>query len=86
MYFLSWVVLGAASGWITGQFIQGNQLGPWMDMVIGIAGALAGGFLIRYGGFPGRSEMISTTLSAILGAVVLTALAAFLNGRKRIAE
>jgi uncharacterized membrane protein YeaQ/YmgE (transglycosylase-associated protein family) len=83
MYVLSWIVLGAVAGWITGRVLKGNEYGPWMDVVMGIAGAMAGGFLIIYSGFPGRFQMVSTTLSAILGAVALTALAAFVNGRNR---
>ena len=85
MYILLWIVLGALAGWITGGLLKGNQYGPWVDIVMGIAGALGGGLLIRYVGFPGRFEIISTTLSAILGAVVLTVLSAFVNGRKRYA-
>jgi uncharacterized membrane protein YeaQ/YmgE (transglycosylase-associated protein family) len=85
MYFLSWIVLGAVAGLITGRILRGNQYGPMMDLVVGAAGAVAGGFLILYGGFPGRFEFVSTTLSALLGAVVLTAVIAFINGRRRYA-
>jgi uncharacterized membrane protein YeaQ/YmgE (transglycosylase-associated protein family) len=85
MYILSWIVLGALGGWITGRLLKGNQYGPWVDIAIGITGALGGGFLIHYGGFPGRFEIVSTTLSAILGAFALTVLTSFVNGRKRYA-
>jgi uncharacterized membrane protein YeaQ/YmgE (transglycosylase-associated protein family) len=85
MYILLWIVLGAIAGWLTGGFLKGNQYGPWLDILMGIAGALGGEFIIHYGGFPGRFEIVSTTLSAVLGAVVLTALAAFVNGRKHYA-
>ena len=83
MYVLSWIVLGAVAGWITGRLLKGTKSGPWMDIVMGIAGAVVGGFLILYGGIPGRFELVSTTLSATLGAIVLTLLAAIVNGRKR---
>jgi uncharacterized membrane protein YeaQ/YmgE (transglycosylase-associated protein family) len=85
VYILLWIVLGALAGWITGRLLKGNQYGPWVDIVMGIAGALGGGFLINYGGFPGRVEIVSTSLIAILGAVVVTVLSAFANGRKRYA-
>jgi uncharacterized membrane protein YeaQ/YmgE (transglycosylase-associated protein family) len=85
MYVFLWVVLGALAGWITGRVLKGNQYGPGVDIVMGIAGAMGGGFLIQYGGFPGRFEIVSTVLSVILGAVALTALTAFVNGRKRYA-
>jgi uncharacterized membrane protein YeaQ/YmgE (transglycosylase-associated protein family) len=85
IYLLSWIVLGALAGLITGQILRGNQYGPTMDLVIGVAGAVGGGFLAIYGGLPGHFEVVSTTLSAILGAVALTAVMAFVNGRKRYA-
>ncbi len=85
MYLLSWIVLGGIAGLITGRILEGNQYGPMMDVVIGVAGAVGGGFLALYGGLPGRFEIVSTTLCALFGAVVLTAVAAFINGRKRYA-
>ena len=85
MHIFLWIVLGALAGWLTGKVLKGNQYGPWVDIVMGIAGALGGGLLIQYGGLPGRFEIVSTTLSAILGAVILTVLTAFINGRKRYA-
>jgi uncharacterized membrane protein YeaQ/YmgE (transglycosylase-associated protein family) len=40
MYIRLWIVLGALAGWITGRLLKGNQYGPWVDIVMGIAGAL----------------------------------------------
>jgi uncharacterized membrane protein YeaQ/YmgE (transglycosylase-associated protein family) len=85
MQIVLWAVVGAFVGWLTGRVLKGNEYGPWVDIVMGVAGATGGGFLIQYGGFPGRFEIVSTLLSAILGAVALTVLTAFINGRKRYA-
>jgi uncharacterized membrane protein YeaQ/YmgE (transglycosylase-associated protein family) len=85
MHIFLWVVLGALAGWITGRTLKGNQYGPGVDMVMGAAGAIGSGFLIQSGGFPGRFEIVSTVLSVILGAVALTVVTAFVNGRKRYA-
>jgi uncharacterized membrane protein YeaQ/YmgE (transglycosylase-associated protein family) len=82
---LSWIVLGAFAGWITVRVLKGNQFRPWVGTILGMIGALAGGFLMHYGGMPGHIEVVSTTLSAIFGAVVLTAFTAYLNGRRRYA-
>lgn len=84
-YILSWIVLGALAGWVTGRVLKDNQHGPWFYSVVGVAGALAGGFLMYYGAIPGHFEVVSTTLSAIFGAVVLTGITGYLNGRKRYA-
>ena len=80
-----WVVLGALAGWITGRTLKGNQYGSGVDIIMGIAGATGSGFLIQYGGFPGRFEIVSKVLSVIFGAIALTVLAPFANGRKRYA-
>ena len=85
MHIFLWVVLGALAGWLTGRTLKGNQYGPGVDIIMGVAGATGSGFLIKYGGFPGRFEIVSTVLSVILGAIGLTVLAAFANGRKRYA-
>jgi uncharacterized membrane protein YeaQ/YmgE (transglycosylase-associated protein family) len=85
LYILSWVVLGVLGGWITGRVLKANQHAPWFDSTVGVAGALAGGFLMYYGGIPGHFEIVSTTLSAVFGAVVLTAITSYVNGRKRYA-
>jgi len=85
MHIFLWVVLGALAGWITGRTLKGNQYGPGVDIIMGIAGGTGSGFLIQYGGLPGRFEIVSTVLSVILGAIALTVLTAFAKGRKRYA-
>jgi uncharacterized membrane protein YeaQ/YmgE (transglycosylase-associated protein family) len=85
MYVFSWIVLGMLAGWMTGRLLKGNEYGPWMDVVMGIAGALTAGFLLHNGRFPGRIEIVSTTVASVLGAVVFTVAAAFINGRRRYA-
>jgi len=50
-----------------------------MDILMGVGGAVAGGFLVRFAGFGG---IISTTLVAAIAAVLLTLLAGFVNGRR----
>ena len=85
MHIFLWVALGALAGWITGRTLKGNQYGPWVDIVMGIAGATGSGFLMQYGGFPGRFEIVSTVLVVFFGAIGLTVLTAFANGRKRYA-
>jgi uncharacterized membrane protein YeaQ/YmgE (transglycosylase-associated protein family) len=66
-----WIVVGLIAGWATGKIMGGGH-GFLMDIVIGIAGALVGGWIMRAVGFAGRGNMIYTVLVAIGGAVVLT--------------
>jgi uncharacterized membrane protein YeaQ/YmgE (transglycosylase-associated protein family) len=54
-----------------------------MDILLGIAGALVGGFIMRAVGFAGEGGMIYTILVAIGGACVLTWLVRLLTGGGR---
>ena len=44
MGILSWIVLGLVAGWLAGQFMQGGY-GLVGDVVLGIVGAIVGGFI-----------------------------------------
>ncbi len=82
MYLFAWILVGAVVGWGAGRVFQGNGYGPFMDSLMGIGGAVAGGFVMRSAGFPGYRGTILTTMVAMIGAVLLTMLAAFANGRR----
>ena len=85
MYILSWIIVGLVAGWSAGKILRGRY-GPLMDIAIGIGGAVAGGFLMRSAGFSGYWGTIYTTLVAIIGAVLLTLLVGFVNGRRLYAR
>ena len=82
MCLLAWIVIGALVGWGAGRVFQGNGYGPLMDTLMGIGGGIVGGFLSRSAGFGGYGGTIITTLVVMVGAVLLTALAAYINGRR----
>ena len=69
-------------GWGAGRVFQGNGYGAIMDILMGVGGALAGGFLIRTAGIGGYRGVLVTTMVAVLGAALLTVLAAYVNGRR----
>ncbi len=71
MYLLAWILVGAVVGWGSGRVFQGNGYGPFMDTLMGVGGAVAGGFLMRSAGFGGYG-----------GAILLTVLTAYVNGRR----
>ncbi len=82
MYLFAWILVGAVVGWGAGRVFQGNGYGPFMDSLMGIGGAVAGGFVMRSAGVPGYRGTVVTTMVAMIGAVLLTMLAAFANGRR----
>jgi uncharacterized membrane protein YeaQ/YmgE (transglycosylase-associated protein family) len=72
MGFLAWIVVGLVAGWATGRIMGGPGKGFLMDIIIGLIGALVGGFLMSLLGFRAEGGIVYTTLVAIGGAVLLT--------------
>jgi uncharacterized membrane protein YeaQ/YmgE (transglycosylase-associated protein family) len=86
MQFLWWIMIGFVAGWLAGKILKGDGYGPFMDIVMGIGGAVAGGLLMRSAGIGGFGGTILTTLVATVGAVLLTLVAGFVNGKRMYAR
>ena len=71
---IAWIVIGILAGWITGKLMKGSGFGFIMDMVVGLAGAVIGGFLSSFLGFGGIGQhgLIISIVIAVIGAVLLT--------------
>jgi uncharacterized membrane protein YeaQ/YmgE (transglycosylase-associated protein family) len=85
MYFLSWIYIGIVAGWLTGKLLMGNGYGPVVDIVMGIMGAIGGGFIMRLASSPAPSGLAYSSLSALFGASVMTATTAYASCRNRLA-
>lgn len=55
MFVVWWIIVGLIAGWITGKIMKGSGYGAFMDMVIGIIGAIVGGFIMRTLGFADKA-------------------------------
>jgi uncharacterized membrane protein YeaQ/YmgE (transglycosylase-associated protein family) len=86
MYLLAWIVIGAVVGWGAGRVFQGNGYGRLMDILMGIGGGVLGGFAMSSAGLDGYRGTIITTVGAMAGAVLLTVLIAYVNGRRILAR
>ena len=78
-----WILVGLVAGWATGKIMKGSGYGVLMDILVGIVGALIGGFVMRSLGFAGQGGFIYTVLVAILGAVLLTWIVRLVTGGRR---
>lgn len=65
-----WVLVGLIAGWAAGKIMKGGGYGVAMDIVLGIIGAVVGGWLVGILGFQ-AGGFISTIIVAIIGAVFL---------------
>jgi uncharacterized membrane protein YeaQ/YmgE (transglycosylase-associated protein family) len=67
---VSWLVVGLIAGWLAGVMMKGGGYGIAADVIIGLIGAVIGGFL--FGMFmPGTTGFIGSIIVAFLGACLL---------------
>jgi len=69
---LWWVIIGLIAGWAAGRIMgAGGGYGTGMDILLGMAGAVVGGFLLRLLGLYSGGGLIPSLVTAIIGAVIL---------------
>jgi uncharacterized membrane protein YeaQ/YmgE (transglycosylase-associated protein family) len=72
MSFLAWVVLGLIAGFIGSKLVNRRGEGIVLDILLGVVGAFAGGWLFRIFGAPGVSGLnLYSLMVAVIGSVVL---------------
>lgn len=71
MSILLWIIFGAIAGWIASMITKTNN-GLLMDIIVGIIGAVIGGWIMNSLGSAGTTGFnLWSLIVAILGAVVL---------------
>jgi uncharacterized membrane protein YeaQ/YmgE (transglycosylase-associated protein family) len=80
---IAWIILGAIAGWIT-NLIMGGKEGVIATVVLGIIGAVVGGFLagsvLKVADVTGLN--VESVVVAVIGAVIVVALYRLLIGRR----
>jgi uncharacterized membrane protein YeaQ/YmgE (transglycosylase-associated protein family) len=72
MSFLAWIVLGLVAGFIGSKIVNKTGEGILLDIVLGIVGAVVGGWLFNTFGAAGVTGLnLYSLLVAVVGAVVL---------------
>ena len=87
MGILSWIVIGLIAGWLAGLVVRGGGYGILGDIIVGIVGALLGGWLASSvlhiaAGVSGIN--LESILVAFAGAVVLLIILRLISGRRAI--
>ncbi|CDO33752.1 hypothetical protein A5722_12670 [Mycobacterium vulneris] len=68
---IGYIIIGAIAGWIAGKIVDGGGQGILMNIVIGVIGALVGGFLLSFFLDTASGGWWFTLFTAILGSVIL---------------
>jgi uncharacterized membrane protein YeaQ/YmgE (transglycosylase-associated protein family) len=72
MSYLAWIVLGLVAGFIGSKIVNKTGEGILLDIVLGIVGAVVGGWLFNTFGAAGVTGLnLYSLLVAVIGAVVL---------------
>jgi uncharacterized membrane protein YeaQ/YmgE (transglycosylase-associated protein family) len=75
MSFLAWIVLGLLAGFIGSKIVNKTGEGLLLDIVLGIVGAIAGGFVFNLLGAPGVSGLnLYSLFVAVMGSILLLVL------------
>jgi uncharacterized membrane protein YeaQ/YmgE (transglycosylase-associated protein family) len=85
MGIIAWLVLGLIAGFIASKIVNHTGSGIIMDIVLGVVGALVGGFLFSIFGATGVSGFnIYSMIVAVVGAVVVLWIYHALVGRRAL--
>jgi len=83
MSILAWIVLGLIAGFVASKIINKRGEGLLLDIILGIIGALVGGWLFHAFGAAGVTGLnLYSLLVAVVGAVVVLVIYHALRGKK----
>jgi uncharacterized membrane protein YeaQ/YmgE (transglycosylase-associated protein family) len=86
MSFLAWIVLGLISGFIASRIVNKSGSGLIVDIVLGIVGAVVGGWLFNTIGHMGviGVNLYSILVSVVGAVIVLSIYHALVGTRARV--
>jgi uncharacterized membrane protein YeaQ/YmgE (transglycosylase-associated protein family) len=85
MSIIAWIILGLIAGFIGSKLVNNTGEGLVLDIVLGIVGAVVGGFLFSFFGAHGVTGFnIYSLIVAIVGAVVVLWIYHMITGTRRV--
>ena len=79
-----WVLVGLVSGWLAGEIMRGRGFGCLGNIIIGLVGAVIGGYVFSALKIELAGGFINAVITALVGAVLLLAVGNILGpGKKR---
>jgi uncharacterized membrane protein YeaQ/YmgE (transglycosylase-associated protein family) len=83
MSIIGWIVLGLIAGFIASKIVNRAGEGFFMDIILGIVGAVVGGFIFQQFGAAGVTGFnIYSMIVAIVGAIILLVIYHAIFGRR----
>jgi uncharacterized membrane protein YeaQ/YmgE (transglycosylase-associated protein family) len=83
MSIIGWIILGLIAGFIGSKIVNRQGSGLWLDIALGIVGAIVGGVIFDFFGASGITGLnIYSMIVAIIGSVVVLWLYHAVMGRR----
>jgi uncharacterized membrane protein YeaQ/YmgE (transglycosylase-associated protein family) len=84
MSFISWIVLGLIAGFIASKLVNKTGEGVILDIVLGVIGAVVGGYLFAAFGSHGVTGLnIYSLVVSVVGAIVVLVVYHAIRGTTR---
>ena len=85
MSILGWIVFGLITGFIASKVVNSRGEGCFIDIALGLVGAMVGGFIFRQiAGFDAFHFNLVSMFVAIVGAIVVLTIYHAITGRRGI--
>ena len=85
MSIIGWLILGLIAGFIASKIVNKSGEGLLLDIILGIVGAVVGGFLFSLvGAAPVTGLNLYSMIVAVIGAIVVLLVYHAIVGRRRI--
>lgn len=83
MSIIAWIVLGLIAGFIASKIVNKQGEGFFLDIVLGVIGAIVGGFIFSaFGAAPVTGFNVYSLIVAVVGAIIVLMLYHALFGRR----
>lgn len=83
MSLLAFLFVGLIAGWLAGIIMRGGGMGVIVDIIVGVIGAVIGGYIFSALGVNSGESWIGWILTALVGAVILLAVVNLFSGGRR---
>ncbi len=78
---LSWIIIGLIAGWLAGTISRGRGFGCVVNILLGMVGAVLGGWIFtKLGIYSAGSGWLYSLAAATVGAIVLVTIARIFSG------
>ncbi len=83
MYFLWYLLIGLAAGWIANLIVKGNGSGLVVNLIVGLIGGVLGGWMFSWFGWA-PAGTLGSLATAVIGAILLLWIVSLITRKNKI--